>query len=33
MRSNLLSQIPADAPMDDATLTVWISERGQAVQR
>lgn len=25
--ADLLSQIPADAPMDDATLTVWNGER------
>lgn len=24
---DLLAQIPADAPMDDATLTVWNGER------
>ena len=24
---DLLSQIPADVPMDDATLTVWNGER------
>ena len=24
---SLLEQIPADAPMDDATLTVWTGER------
>ena len=26
-QSSLLEQIPADAPMDDATLTVWNGER------
>lgn len=25
--ADLLSQIPADAPMDDATLCVWTGER------
>ena len=27
MQPSLLEQIPPDAPMDDATLTVWNGER------
>jgi hypothetical protein len=30
---SLLDQIPADAPMDDATLTVWNGERWVAWDR
>jgi hypothetical protein len=31
--ASLLDQIPADAPMDDATLTVWDGERFVAYDR
>ena len=31
--TDLLSQIPADAPMDDATLTVWNGQRWVAWEK
>ena len=31
--TDLLSQIPPDAPMDDATLTVWNGERWVAWEK
>ncbi len=32
-RASLLEQVPLDAPMDDATLTVWNGERFVAYDR